>query len=100
MIGREDQVWFKNLFKVAECSPQFLSVNSGWLVGSGSGTVTSNPAPAICPVDRASYRSSWFTTPPLHNSKSTVIDSKGRILAADCLQYISISPDAGHRELK
>lgn len=50
-------------------SPQFLRVKSGWLVGRGSGTVTSNPAPAICPVDRASYRSSWFTTPPLTQQK-------------------------------
>lgn len=48
-----------------EYSPQFLRVKSGWSNGSGSGTVTSRPAPAICPVDRASYRSSWLTTPPL-----------------------------------
>lgn len=41
------------------------------MVGSGSGTVTSNPAPAICPVDRASYRSSWFTTPPLIRQKQS-----------------------------
>lgn len=36
-------------------------------MGRGSGTVTSRPAAAIWPVDRASYRSSWFTTPPLTN---------------------------------
>ena len=43
-------------------SPQFLRVKRGWVMGRGSGTVTSKPAPAICPVDSASYRSSWFTT--------------------------------------
>lgn len=46
-------------------SPQFLSVRRGWFVGSGSGVVTSSPAAAICPLDKASYRSSWFTTAPL-----------------------------------
>lgn len=35
-------------------SPQFLSVRSGWFVGSGSGVVTSSPAAAICPVVKAS----------------------------------------------
>lgn len=46
-------------------TPQFLSVRRGWLVGSGSGVVTSSPAAAICPLVKASYRSSWFTTAPL-----------------------------------
>ena len=46
-------------------SPQFFSVRSGWFVGSGSGVVTSSPAAAICPVLKALYRSSWFTTAPL-----------------------------------
>lgn len=45
--------------------PQFLSVRRGWFVGSGSGVVTSSPAAAICPLVKASYRSSWFTTAPL-----------------------------------
>lgn len=46
-------------------SPQFFSVRRGWFVGSGSGVVTSSPAAAICPLLKASYRSSWFTTAPL-----------------------------------
>lgn len=45
--------------------PQFLRVSKGWSVGNGSGVVTSRPAAAILPLDRASYRSSWFTTVPL-----------------------------------
>ncbi len=63
--------FFKYIFEAVPAptcmmdSPQFFRVKSGWFVGRGSGTVTSNPAAAICPVDRASYRSSWFTTPPL-----------------------------------
>jgi len=45
--------------------PQFFNVRRGWFVGSGSGVVTSSPAAAICPLFKASYRSSWFTTVPL-----------------------------------
>lgn len=73
----------KNIYSLTD-SPQFLRVKSGWLVGRGSGTVTSNPAPAICPVDRAWYRSSWFTTPPLtqwtdkHQSKNAVLQFSAR----------------------
>lgn len=53
------------VYGIMKGSPQFLSVKRGWFVGRGSGTVTSKPAAAIWPVAKASYRSSWFTTPPL-----------------------------------
>lgn len=40
-------------------------VRRGWPTGSGSGSVTSNPAAAIVPSLNASAKSSWFTTTPL-----------------------------------
>lgn len=55
----------RQVYWIMKGTPQFLSVKRGWFVGRGSGTVTSKPAAAIWPVDRALYRSSWFTTPPL-----------------------------------
>ncbi|KAG8193855.1 hypothetical protein JTE90_029587 [Oedothorax gibbosus] len=49
--------------------PMLGSVVSLWSFGRGSGTMTSSPAARMRPDRSASYRSSWFTTPPLqHNN--------------------------------